>query len=207
MCPQKKYASLTSFRPNEIWCADVTILKTLDDKKHYIHFLMDHYSKMILEYSVENNSSPKAIKYLLQAAYLKYKNKEPITFMTDGGVENVNTTVQDFLKTTDEDIKHLIAQKDIPFSNSKIEAFNKIMKHQFLLPQYLENREQLDLALANDVITYNTLRPQLSLQGNTPTETFSGKTIGLKSYKSHFEEHKILRVAQNQQNKCKDCKL
>jgi hypothetical protein len=125
---------------------------------------------------------------------------------TQQGVENVNTTVKEFLTTTDQDIKHLIAQKDIPFSNSKIEAFNKIIKHQFLLPQHLENRENLDLALANDVIAYNTLRPQLSLQGNTPAETFTGKTIDLKSYKTHFEAQKILRVAQNQQNKCKDCK-
>lgn len=40
-----KYNSLKSYRPNEIWCADVTILKTADGVKHYIHFLMDHFSK------------------------------------------------------------------------------------------------------------------------------------------------------------------
>lgn len=51
---------------------------------------MDHYSKMILGYCVENSSKPKAIRDLLEQAYLKYKNKEPITFVTDGGVENVN---------------------------------------------------------------------------------------------------------------------
>jgi putative transposase len=123
--PKKIYSSLTSFRPNEIWCADVTILKTADDKKHYIHFLMDHYSRMVLGYSVENSSSPKAIKNLLKEAYLKHKNNKPITFVTDAGVENINITVQEFLNTTDQDIKHLIAQIDIPFSNSKIEAFNK----------------------------------------------------------------------------------
>ena len=203
--PKKIYSSLTSFRPNEIWCADVTILKTADEKKHYIHFLMDHYSKMILGYSVENRSSPKAIKNLLKDAYLKNKNNKPITFVTDAGVENVNTTVQEFLNTTDQDIKHLIAQKDIPFSNSKIEAFNKIIKHQFLLPRNLENRKQLIHALAEDVPTYNTIRPQFSLEGNTPTETFEGKIIDLKSYKTHFEEQKRWRVMLNQQNKCKNC--
>jgi transposase len=67
----------------------------------------------------------------LQEAYLKYKSKASITLVTDAGVENVNTAVQEFLNTTNQDIKHLIAQKDIPFSNSKIEAFNKIIKHQF----------------------------------------------------------------------------
>ncbi|MFV8343760.1 transposase [Flavobacterium sp. XS2P39] len=204
--PKKRYGSLMSYRPNEIWCADVTILKTADDKKYYIHFLMDHYSKMILGYRIENSSSPKAIRDLLEQAYLKHKNKEPITFVTDGGVENVNSTVHDFLDTTSQDIKHLIAQKDIPFSNSKIEAFNKIIKHQFLLPQNLTNREQLETALVADVLTYNTIRPQLSLQGNTPQETFLGKLVALKSYKTHFPEHKILRISENQQNNCKGCR-
>lgn len=203
--PKIKYTALKSHRPNEIWCADVTILKTLDGKKNYIHFLMDHYSKMILGYSVEDSSSPKAIKNLLKNAYLKYKNNDPIKFVTDGGIENVNSTVKDFLITTDNDIKHLIAQKDIPFSNSKIEALNKIIKHQFLLPQNLENRKQLMNALAEDVPTYNTIRPQYSLQGNTPEETFGGKPIADNSYKTHFAEQKTQRIVINQQNKCKAC--
>ncbi|WP_264564666.1 DDE-type integrase/transposase/recombinase [Flavobacterium sp. N3904] len=204
--PKIKYSSFKSLRPNEIWCADVTILKTSDGKKQHIHFLMDHYSKMILGYSVEKSSSPKAIKKLLQEAYLKYKNKDPITLVTDGGVENLNKTVQNFLRTTDPDIKHLIAQKDIPFSNSKIEAFNKIIKHQFLLPRNLEDRKQLINALAEDVPTYNTIRPQYSLQGNTPAETFSGKPLDISHYKSHFDNQRKLRVTQNLKNKCTGCK-
>lgn len=201
-----KYSSLASAKPNEIWCADVTILKTLDHKKHYIHFLMDHYSKAILGYSIENSSSPRAIKNLLQQAYKKHKNKEPISFVTDAGIENVNSTVNDFLLTTNKGIKHLIAQKDIPFSNSKIEAFNKIIKHQFLLPKNIENRKQLEAILKNDILTYNTIRPQLSLQGNTPAETFAGKPMVMNTYKKHFNEQRITRMIQNQQNRCKNCR-
>ncbi len=193
-----KYSSLKSFRPNEIWCADVTILKTADGVKHYIHFLMDHFSKKILGYSVEESSKPIAIRNLLKEAYVKYKSDLPIQFVTDAGIENVNTTVKDFIETTNSEIKHLIAQKDIPFSNSKIEAFNKIIKHQFLLPQNLENRKQLLLALNIDVLTYNSIRPQFSLQGNTPNETFEGKTIDITDYKSYFAQQKSIRIAKNQ---------
>lgn len=53
---------------------------------------MDNYSKMILGYRIENSSKPKATRDLLEKAYLKYENKEPVTFVTDGSVENVNTT-------------------------------------------------------------------------------------------------------------------
>ena len=157
-------------------------------------------------YRVESCSQPKAIKELLQEAYSKHKNKEPITFITDGGCENVNSTVQQFLVSTNEDIKHLIAQKDIPFSNSKIEAFNKIIKHQFLLPRNSGNRIQLIDALHKDVLIYNTLRPQLTVEGNTPAETFAGKALDMSTYKTHFSEQKSLRVLENQQNSCKSCK-
>ncbi|MBA0882469.1 DDE-type integrase/transposase/recombinase [Flavobacterium undicola] len=103
-------------------------MKTLVGKKHYIHFLIDHYSKIILGYSIENSSSPKAIKNLLQEAYLEHKNKDVISLVTDDGVENVNSVVKGFLRITNYEIKRLIAQKDIPFSKSSIEAFNKIIK-------------------------------------------------------------------------------
>ena len=158
-------------------------------------------------YVVEDSSKPLAIKKLLKVAYSKYKNKLPIKFVTDAGTENVNTTVKDFIETTNLDIKHLIAQKDIPFSNSKIEAFNKIIKHQFLLPKNIENRKQLLLALETDVMTYNNIRPQFSLQGNTPNETFNGKTIAISVYKTHFEQQKAIRIAKNQQSKCNSCKV
>ncbi|MDI1307691.1 MAG: hypothetical protein PSX42_22985 [bacterium] len=125
-------------------------------------------------------------------------------FITYVCVENVDTTVRDFLDTTNQDIKHLIAQKDIPFSNSKIEAFNKIIKHQFLLPQNLTNRKQLETASVADLLTYNRIRPQLSLQGYT-SRNFFRKTHSFKSYKPHFSEHKILRISTNQQNRCNGC--
>jgi hypothetical protein len=75
-----------------------------------------------------------------------------------------------------------------------------------LLPQNPVNWKQLEIALMVDVLTYNTIRPQLSLQGNTIQETFLGKLVALKSYKTHFPEHKILRISQNQQNSCKGCR-
>lgn len=75
-----------------------------------------------------------------------------------------------------------------------------------MLPRNLEDQKQLLNALAEDVPTYNTIRPQLSLQGNTPTETFSGKPLDINHYKTHFNNQKIMRVTQNQQNSCKGCK-
>lgn len=198
-----KYDSLVSSKPNQIWCADVTILKTKDGTKHYLHFLMDHYSKKILDYKIEKCSSPKAIKSLLHNSYSQTSIKDKIKLITDSGIENINNTVNQF--TQNHYIIHQIAQKDIAFSNSKIEAFNKIIKHQFLLPRKLENRKQLEKALDEDIEIYNNIRPQQSLSGNTPNETYDGKPVDIFQHNSHFKAQKELRRKENNKNKCKRC--
>lgn len=205
--PKKNYKSLKTSKPNEIWCADVTVFKTLDGVKHYIHFLMDHYSKMILGFRIEKSSSAFAIKILLQEAYKKLAIDDDIIFLTDGGSENKNSTVASFINSKLVKMKHLIAQKDIQFSNSKIEAFNKIIKHQFLLPKNLNNFKQLNVALNKDVLIYNNNRPQLGLAGNTPSETYINVPLNMKQYTSHFSEHKKNRTLQNQKSTCNNCTI
>lgn len=70
---------------------------------------------------------------MLQEATLKYK-PNTLQFLTDGGSENVNNTVSKFIDHHEVPIEHIIAQKDVLFSNSMIEALNKTIKHQFLFP-------------------------------------------------------------------------
>ena len=196
-----KYTPLVSTKPNQIWCADVTILKTADGVKHYIHFLVDHYSKLILGYQAAQSSQPKIIKNLLKMAFEKQSQTETIDFVTDCGVENVNKTVQDYILSTGNTIIHKLAQRTIPESNSVIEAINKIIKHQFLLPRNLQNRQQLEMALEEDIYTYCHIRPQHSLLGNTPFESYNLQPALLPDFKAQ----KALRLAQNKLNRCKRC--
>jgi len=95
-------------------------------------------------------------------------------------------------------MKHLIAQKDIHISNSKIEAFNKIIKHPFLLLKNLQNFKKLYTALHKDVPIYNHKRPQQGLAGNTPDETYNGVQLNIKQYTSYFAAHKKKQILQNQ---------
>lgn len=110
---------------------------------------------------------------MLQTAYDNISQKEQINSLTDGSSENVNHTVQDFLNLPDINILQLIAQKHIKFSNSQIEVFNKVLKHQFLHPKEIANREELLITLENDIQIYNYDRPQNSLKGSKPNETYN----------------------------------
>ena len=198
------YNPVKTTRPNELWCADVTIFKTADNIKHYIHFLIDHYSKMILGYRIEKNASALAIKSLIQDAYLEHQ-LEKLSFLTDGGSENINTTVANFINAAHIPIKHIIAQKDVVFSNSMIEAINKIIKHQFLFPKEIDKGNQLESIMTDTIYTYNTIRPQMSLGGYTPQETFDGLSIDISRFTHNFKKQKDLRIQRNRKNAFKVC--
>lgn len=165
---------------------------------------MDHYSKMILGYKIENSNSAKEIKGLLSEAYHNYKPNN-VQFLTDGGTENVNTTVRAFLSSLDNPISHLIAQKTVTFSNSMIEAFNRTLKHQFLYPNHPNSKKQLEIILQESIETYNNQKLQMNLGGNTLNETFYGKTINLSNYSKNFQAQKVLRIEQNRKSMCIKC--
>jgi len=198
------YNPLKTTRPNEVWCADVTIFKTEDNIKHYIHVLMDHYSKKVIGYSVENSSSGKATRFLLQEAYNLHRPKQTL-FLTDSGSENVNKKVASFFKLYKNTIIHRVAQRDVLFSNSMIEAFNKVLKHQFLYPKNIKNRVGLEKVMTEAIPIYNNERPQWQLGGNTPNETFNSVPFSFNKPTKGFKDQKDLRLIKNKENSCKKC--
>ncbi|ARV08207.1 hypothetical protein BTO05_00590 [Winogradskyella sp. PC-19] len=198
------YNPLITKQPNEKWCADVTIFKTGDGKKHYIHILMDHYSKYILGYKIETSNSGKALANILREATKRYK-PDKLELVTDAGTENINSNVFSFLNNIVFPHKHIIAQRDVLYSNSMIEALNKILKHQFLYPKNINSKKQLANIFVQVVETYNSKRPQKSLGGNTPLETYSGKITNFNQYKLGFKEQKDLRIKLNKNSSCKIC--
>ena len=76
---------------------------------------------------------------------------------------------------------------------------------QFLLPLKISNWKILGDELYKAIIIYKNIRPQYGLRGNTPEEAYQGNVLNFEQYKSHFLEHKKLRVLHNKKNKCKIC--
>jgi len=164
----QNYNPVKTSKPNELWCADVTIFKTADNVKHYIHFLIDHYSKMILGYRIEKSSSAIAIKSLIQKACIEYK-PSTLQFLTDGGSENVNSIVSEFINSSDIPIQHIIAQKDVVFSNSMVEALNKVIKHQFLHHKEINDENQLISVMIDTCLLYTSPSPRDRTRSRMPS--------------------------------------
>lgn len=102
----KKRISVRAEKPNEIWHMDVTRYKTIDNKMMYIYTVMDNFSRKILAWDVSENLSGQirlnSLNSVINEQFLEkkiVKNEiEKLDLIVDGGSENNNITIHEFIK-------------------------------------------------------------------------------------------------------------
>jgi transposase InsO family protein len=92
--------------------------------------------------------------------------------VADSGNENVNGAVDDLLDG--EGLTRVLAQVEITFSNSMIEAFWRSLKHSWLYLHSLDNFASLRRLIEFYVTAHNEVMPHSAFQGQTPDEVFFG---------------------------------
>ena len=206
---KKNKIGIRASRPLEIWHIDVTLFELLDASKAYIYILMDNFSRCILNWDVSLELSGQTTMNLIKSAsdkFLKYNfNNESVVLISDGGPENNNKFVDGFLEKKEISIKKLIAQKDISFSNSIVEAMNKILKYQYLYLHDIPNIESLRKHLEHYVPMYNEVRPHCSLDGLTPFEALNYDGLAQDEIVDGFLQAKKNRILINRQHSCGVC--
>ncbi len=88
--------------------------------------------------------------------------------ITDDGPEN-NGSVKRFTSMDSVGLRQLIAQKDIIFSNSMVEAKNKTLKYYFLFKKILADYFAT-VKYLEKVVPENDKRPHSVLHGLTPLQ-------------------------------------
>jgi putative transposase len=206
---KKQKKGIRASAPNQIWHADITVLKTLDGKKYYIYLVIDNYSRKVLSYAVRDKVSGLVTLSTIQQAFeraSKVSDNLNVKLIVDGGKENNNIHVENFINRSEINIEKLIALKDINFSNSMIEALNKIAKYQYLFPKHPENLEELLEQLAFFVDDFNNVRPHGQLKGLTPSEAYEGQPNIDKHRTEILSQARIDRLEHNKANLCGICK-
>ncbi|WP_061285895.1 DDE-type integrase/transposase/recombinase [Leptospira interrogans] len=222
---QKKQGFNTS-RPNEVWHCDVTQFVTKDNVKSFIYILIDNFSKMILNFKVDSVVHSSVCASLIEEAVDKYqtsfskltmtdlfplinlnlsKDSSFVHLMTDGGPENKGELEKViFLKNLP--INKITAGKEVTFSNSPIEAINKIVKYQRLHCQDILNRETLEKILNEWIPIYNQERPNRAGRYLlTPKEIYDGKTIDSTLLREQSKYAKKQRFHFNRATSCGVC--
>jgi transposase InsO family protein len=126
-----------------------------------------------LSWSLEARLGSNGTCRILRAAVVQLKNcPEQTIVVADSGSENVNGAVDNLLN--DEELTRVLAQVEITFSNSMIEAFLRSPKHSWLYLHSLDSFAALRRLIEFYVTAHNEVMPHSAFQGQTPDEVFFG---------------------------------
>jgi hypothetical protein len=202
----KQKTGIRATKPKEIIHADVCVYRPLDYTKCFIYFIVDNFSRMILGWkiSLEYKSSImlENLRDVYSSCFLEKENPFTVLFVDDG-IENKGH-VCNAIENKEIKLNRLVAQKDIHFSNSMVEAVNKRMKYDFLFRFQLLDFEHVKRFLETAVEQYNN-RPHSSLFGLTPYEVFHGHAPDKTFFKPQITQAKILRKEENKALLCDSC--
>jgi len=171
--PDKPKIGLRAKAPGELLHLDVTIIRLLDGTRAYLHAVIDNFSRRILSWTLEDQLGSGGTCRILSEAVLQLKNcPEQTIVVADSGSENVNGAVDDLLDG--EALTRVLAQVEITFSNSMIEAFWRSLKHSWLFLHPLDSTTALRRLIGFYVAAHNEVMPHSAFEGQTPDEMFFG---------------------------------
>ena len=160
-------------RPNEYWHIDVTIIRLLDGTRLYLHAVIDNFSRRILAWKLAARLEPQTTCAVLSTAGAGLDlTTNPATVVADSGVENVNGEVDAFMGLGH--LRRVLAQVEVTFSNSMIEAWWRSLKHNWLFLNKLDTHAAVERLVAFYVEQHNAVMPHAAFQGQTPDETYFG---------------------------------
>jgi putative transposase len=169
--PAKPKVGIRASRPNEIWHVDTTLIRLLDGSRAYLHAVVDNFSRRILAWNVAGSFHPGVTAQLLLDASKSMTSGKPMV-LVDGGVENFNSAVDKLVESGL--LKRVLAQTEITFSNSLIESWWRVLKHQWLFLNTLDTVTTVRKLVAFYIDQHNTHLPHSAFRGQTPDEMYFG---------------------------------
>jgi transposase InsO family protein len=162
--PAKPRIGIRASAPNELLHLDVTIIKLLDGTRAYLHAVIDNYSRRILSWTLEDRLGSGGTCRILREAAVQLSNRSgETTVVADSGSENVNGAVDETLKG--EELTRVLAQVEVTFSNSMIEAFFRSLKHSWIYLHTLDNFTALGRLIEFYVTAHNEVMPHSAFEG------------------------------------------
>ena len=201
----KPTVGIRATRPNEIWHVDTTLIRLLDGSKAYLHAIIDNFSRRVLAWRVNDTFIPAVTAELLVEAGREIEDTKP-QLLVDGGVENYNSAVD---KLVDSGLlKRILAQTEIRYSNSLIESWWRVIKHQWLFLNTLDTAASVGKLVAFYVDQRNSHLPHSAFKGQTPDEMYFGTGDDIpKTLEEAKLQARERRLKSNRERHCQVCSL
>jgi len=206
--PITKNQGLKATQPNEYLHVDTTHYELERGITASIVFVSDNFSKAILGWRAAMGKHATNVVEALRDTVATIRQHHPdrisSVLVADGGRENHAGCVEDLLRgTVRPDITKVIALKDIQFSNSPIEAINKIYK-RYLRYHQPKTFHALQHVTEQFVHDYASRRPHGSLKGLIPMEAYTRPDQALNGQQA-MSQARAIRIAENKQVNCTLC--
>ena len=166
---------------NLIWGMDLTGKTDIYGNLYYILGMVEHQSRAsFCLTTLKDKASITILRFLFNA--VEYYSK-PRVLRTDNEPSFTSWLFRFSLWLMV--ISHQLIDKCCPWQNGRIERFFGTLKEKINQWQ-INNREQLNGALAQFRFWYNHVRPHQHLNGMTPAEVWNGTDIFAKSPKKEY---------------------
>jgi transposase InsO family protein len=171
--PAPPKVGIRASKPNEIWHIDTTLIRLLDHTRVYLHAVIDNFSRRILAWRLVDHFDPAtSVAVLVGAGAAVGAGAPRPTLLADAGVENRNKAVDKLIESGI--LRRILAQTEIHFSNSMIEAWWRTLKHRWLFLHALTTATQVRSLVEFYVAEHNSRLPHAAFDGQTPDEMFFG---------------------------------
>jgi len=203
--PEKPTQGIRASEPDEIWHIDTTVIRLLDGARVYLHAVIDNFSRRILSWRLTDRFEPgTSAEILVEAGCHRAVGERTPQLLADGGVENCNASVDELIKSGL--LNRVIAMTEIRFSNSLIEAWWRVLKHQWLFLHQLDSAAKVRTLVAFYVEEHNGTLPHSAFRGQTPDEMYFGTGEDVPGRLAEGKaEARQGRLEENRRARCSVC--
>ena len=156
-------------RPNQVWAADITYIRTIKGFC-YLALLTDMYSRKIVGYDLSDSLELTGCVRALKKAIYHNKGLKSLTHHSDRGIQYCSNVYTNELKRKKIEIS--MTEENHCYENAMAERVNGILKDEFYLDQTFANVAHAKRAAKNAINLYNEIRLHLSLDYKTPNMVY-----------------------------------
>lgn len=187
-----KYPNLIKdFEPtcsNQLYVSDITYIK-LKGGFAYLSLITDAYSRKIVGHKLHKDLSRDGSIYALQTALTNLpENVKDIIHHSDRGVQYCSDDYVKILNANNFNIS--MTDNGDPRENAIAERVNGILKDEFNLDKTFENHDDAELFVNKSIVTYNNVRPHLSLDYQTPIQVHGIQEGKIKKQWKRYDKYK-----------------
>lgn len=170
---------------NQVWVSDITYLETLNEGFVYLHLVTDAYSKKILGWSLSPTlHSDYTLSALQMALRSSSGSLKGLIHHSDRGCQYCSEKYVKLLQ--DNGINISMTQGGDPRDNAIAERVNGILKSEWFDREEFHGLSDALLRVSHVINVYNTQRPHLSLNYQTPSEAHEQHGKQKRVWKNYY---------------------